>query len=126
MVDLNTDCRADLVILSTNGNNQIIEYWKTMPDPNAEGYGGRYCLSYVEQVTDYQVQSLNFVDVNFDGLLDMVLVVNENPAAGAVAEIQNVLINYNMYSGLGVDNLCVANSLAYPYQPVQLQRKTGV
>ena len=53
----------------------MIEYWYTTKTQNNDIIG-RYCLKYTEQLTDITIHSMSFLDANFDGLIDMVLIAS--------------------------------------------------
>ncbi|KAM3143943.1 hypothetical protein pb186bvf_003994 [Paramecium bursaria] len=115
VVDISGDCRADLIITSQDpSQSQYLEYWYTK---YTETYKGRYCLQNVQNISNIELQSLNFVDVNFDGAIDMVSVV------GTLT--QSVVVNYNKISNpISPPNLCQsgttnpAQTYDYPFNPI--------
>lgn len=124
VVDVNADCRADLIItsLSPDGRHQL-EYWYTVP--LTDGFTARYCLKNVDTLTDLTLHSLNFADVNFDGLIDMVTILAD------VQQSQYIAVNYNNYDQpIENPNLCQSNTnvakqvSVYPYESLRIANST--
>jgi integrin alpha FG-GAP repeat containing protein 1 len=119
-IDLNSDCRADLLITSVSSTGAAqLEYWYTALTKTSEN---RYCLQYFETLS-VTLLSLNFQDVNFDGLIDMVAIASspENPS------VQYIVINFNNYTPPGEKSMCQSNSdvvYNYPYQSIELTNST--
>ncbi|CAD8196839.1 unnamed protein product [Paramecium pentaurelia] len=124
-VDVSSDCRADLIITSELG----IEYWYTkyVSTVVAESTDQllnkqpRFCLQIIDSfINGAELKTLDFVDINFDGSIDMIYVFQRN-------DLQNLVINYNQYENPNnPPNLCQSNTkdsdkqMAYPYSPFSL------
>jgi hypothetical protein len=61
---------------------------------NPTTIGQRYLLNYVEQLDNgVTLVSVSFNDLNFDGLVDMALILADS------AGTQHLAINYNQHNG---------------------------
>jgi hypothetical protein len=66
-----------MILSAASPNQQNLEYWYTNIVGDKElMLNQRYCLGNVDPLTGVMVHSMNFVDLNFDGLIDMISVVS--------------------------------------------------
>ncbi|KAL4468178.1 hypothetical protein ABPG72_017159 [Tetrahymena utriculariae] len=98
VVDFNGDCRADLVIQTQQG----IEFW-------AKDDNQKFCLVATQQMNraGASIVSFTFSDVNFDGSIDMVALIQENG-------LYRIVIMYNKFR-VSASNLC-SKFKQYPYE----------
>ncbi|EAR93627.2 integrin alpha FG-GAP repeat protein (macronuclear) [Tetrahymena thermophila SB210] len=97
VVDFNGDCRADLVIQTQQG----IEFWAKDDNKN-------FCLVAIQQMkrAGASIVSFTFADVNFDGSIDMVALVQDNG--------YRIVTMYNKFR-VSASNLC-SKFKQYPYE----------
>ncbi|EGR28592.1 integrin alpha fg-gap repeat 1 [Ichthyophthirius multifiliis] len=95
-LDFNGDCRADLVIHSINDQGkQQVELWEKLEN-------NKFCLKQIQisKSQDFDLKSFTLLDINFDGSVDFIaLVQNKN------TKDSTIVISYNK-NNVDPSNLC--------------------
>lgn len=88
-VDIDGDCRNDLLIVSNNENERYLEIWKGRIEDN----NIKYCLSKSSTyILDTKLGDFTIADIDRDGMLDIVFpILDTNSILVAFNKIKNEL-----------------------------------